>query len=128
LRDHYQEFKAKGAEVVVVGMGFPAMAVDFREQFKIPFPILIDSKRTTYQALNLKRGALRDYIGVHLWAGYFKGSLLKGLGGGMAKKGQDPAQLGGAIVVGKGGKLKLAQRAKDAADNIPAEKLLAALD
>lgn len=128
MRDHYQEFKAKGAEVVVIGMGIPAMAIDFREQFNIPFPILIDSKRTTYQALNLKRGALRDFLGLHLWPGYFKGAVLKGLGGAMAKKGQDPAQLGGAVVVGKGGKLKLVQRANDAGDNAPAEKLLAALD
>jgi hypothetical protein len=35
--------------------------------------------------------------------------------------------MGGALVVGPGGQVKLVQRAKDSAESIPPEKLLAAL-
>ncbi len=123
MRDHYEAFKAKGAEVVSIGMGLPAMAADFREQQRIPFPVLVDRTKESYRALGLRKGSLNDYIGPKLWK-RLPGLLFK-YGGGRPK--QDVTQMGGALVIGAGGKVKLVQRSEDSDQNIPPEKLLAAL-
>ena len=100
------------------------MAADFREQQRIPFPVLVDRTKESYRALGLRKGSVNDYLGPKLW-GRMLGLLRKHGSGGRPK--QDYTQMGGALVVGAGGKVKLVQRAKDSGESIPPEKLLAAL-
>ncbi len=114
---------AKGAEVVTIGMGLPAMAADFKEKQQIPFRLLVDQGKETYEALELDRSALAA-TGPQVWLKGAK-SILKGHGLAPAK--QDWQQLGGALVVDRGGEVLLAHRAKDAADNAPVRSLLDAL-
>jgi peroxiredoxin len=124
LRDRYGEFQRKNAEVVVIAMGFPAMAADFRDEYRIPFPVLVDQKRVSYKALGLARGGWMKLVGPVVWK--HLRSLLR-FGVAAPKKGQDVHQLGGTVVVRRGGEVALVHRAEHAADNATVDQMLAAL-
>jgi hypothetical protein len=121
LRDHYQDFERAGANLLAIGMGVPEMAAHFRDAQGIPFPLLVDHKRQTYRALGIGRGSLIDVAGPKVWARGAR-SILTGKGQGVPK--QDPLQLGGAIVVETGGRVRYVHRAKTSSDNPKPEELL----
>lgn len=123
MRDHVEDFKEKGAEVVAIGMGFPAMAADFKAKQDIPFRLLVDPEQATYKALDFDRSATAA-AGPQVWLKGAK-SILKGHR--VAPAQQDWQQLGGALVIGQGGDVLLAHKAKDSADNAPVGRLLEAL-
>ena len=126
MRDRYDEIKAKGAEVVAIGQGWPAMAADFKAKRKIPFTLLVDQDRTTYKAMELKRGTALEILGPQVIA---KGTLsfIKGHVQSNAPRGTSLRQLGGTLVVDRGGKVILSHQASDASDNLPVDEILAAL-
>jgi peroxiredoxin len=124
LRDHVDEFEAKGARIVAIGMGIPAMAADFKEKQGIPFLLLVDQEQLTYKALDLER-SLVAASGPQVW---LKGAKAVLKGHGIAPAKQDWQQLGGAMVVDRGGRVLLVHRAEDSADNAPVRRLLEALD
>lgn len=122
MRDRYSEFESKGAKVVAIGLGLPMMAQDFKEQFRVPFQVLVDKPKTTYGLMAAARVGWMKVIGPK--------QLLKGLklwrrGVGVPK--QDPNQLGAALVVGKGGDVLYKFAAQDATDHPPVDDLLKAL-
>jgi hypothetical protein len=121
LRDHYQDFERAGANLLAIGMGVPEMAAHFRDAQGIPFPLLVDHKRQTYRALGIGRGSLIDVAGPRVWARGAR-SILTGRGQGVPR--QDPLQLGGAIVVETGGRVRYVHRAKTSSDNPKPEELL----
>jgi peroxiredoxin len=129
LRDRYAELVAKGANVAVIATGFPAMAKDFREEYRLPFPVLVDTPRATYAALGLRRATGRGMA----WTSLREAALLRGAfkllryGWGMPKPKQSAFQLGGALVVAPGGKVKLVHRAVEVSDNVTVDALLEAL-
>lgn len=124
MRDRYEEVKSKGAGLVAIGMGWPAAAADFRDRESIPFPLIVDHTKQTYRTLEMKRGRWVDIAGPRLlWRSTT--SILGGNKQSRAK--QDPLQLGGAAVVDARGELLYVHRSKDSSDNVPAEKLIAAL-
>jgi peroxiredoxin len=123
LRDDVGQFQSKGAKLVAIGMGLPAMAADFKEKQNIPFLLLVDQERKTYKALELERSLLAA-TGPQVWLKGAK-SLLKGHG--VARAEQDWQQLGGSMVVARGGEVLLIHRASDSADNAPVKRLLEAL-
>jgi len=112
--------------VVAIGQGLPAMAADFKKKFKIPHPLLVDQKRTTYKALQLKKGKARDIVNPGVLA---KGTLevLKGNIQGVAPKGTSMTQLGGVVIVDKGGEIVFTHRSQNAADNLPVDEVMASL-
>ncbi len=124
MRDRYDEFERRGAGVAAVGMGWPELAAGFKEQFDIPFPVLVDRTRESYRALGIRRGSLMDVIGPKVWLPWAK-SMLSGTGQTLTKV--DQLQLGGAIVVAPGGKVLLQHAASDSADNVPVDEILRAL-
>ena len=124
MRDRYEEFTERGADVVAVGMGIPEMAADFRDKQDIPFRLLVDRTKETYRALEMKKGSLLDVVGPGVWLRGAKG-ILTGKGAAMPK--QDPYQMGGAVVVDKGGEVKLIHRGERASDTATVDKMLGAL-
>jgi peroxiredoxin len=124
LRDRYEEFAKRGADVVAIGMGVPEMAADFRDKQDIPFRLLVDNTKETYRVLEMKKGSLLDVVGPGVWLRGARG-ILSGKGAAMPK--QDPYQMGGAVVVDKGGEVKFVHRGQHAPDTAPVDKLLAAL-
>lgn len=125
LRERYEEFQARGADVAAIGMGTPEMAADFRDKKSVPFPLLVDTTKQTYKALELGRASTMDLLGPRVWGRGLK-AYLKGEHQGLTIK-QDPTQLGGAAVLARGGETVLLHRARDAADNLPVEELLRAI-
>jgi peroxiredoxin len=121
LRGSYGDFKAKGADVVAIGMGRPDMAADFRDKQAIPFRLLVDHDKETYRLLEMKRGGLMDVVGPAVWWRGAKGILS---GHGVATPKQDPYQMGGVAVVAAGGEISYIHRSEEASDNIPVEDLL----
>ena len=111
--------------MAAIGMGTPAMAADFRDKKKVPFPLLVDSSKQTYKALGLGRGSTLEVAGPRVLARGLK-ALAKGQMQGLTIR-QDPLQLGGAVVFDRGGRIKLVHRAGDSADNLPVQMLLDAL-
>ncbi len=102
------------------------MAADFKSKRKIPFPLLVDQERVTYRAMQLARGTSLQIFGPLVIA---KGSLpfVKGHLQGLAPKGTSVRQLGGVLVLDRGGKVLLSHQSADAADNLPVDRLIDAL-
>jgi peroxiredoxin len=121
LRDHHEEFERLGATLLAIGMGTPEVAAHFRDKQEIPFPLLVDHRKQTYRALEIGRGSWMDVAGPKVWARGAKGVLT---GKGVAVARQDPLQLGGAIVVEAGGRVRYMHRAKTSSDNPKPEELL----
>lgn len=126
MRDRYEEFEAKGANVAAIGMGLTAMAADFRDKQDIPFPLLVDRHRETHKALELKRGNLLEIVGPKQVVRGIK-SLFTGNTQGRPAPKQDVLQLGGALVVAPGGTVLYRHQASGAEDNPPVDDLLDAL-
>ncbi|MDQ4025998.1 MAG: AhpC/TSA family protein [Actinomycetota bacterium] len=126
MRDRYEDFTAKGADVAAIGMGLTAMAADFKEKQDIPFPLLIDRRRETHRAFELQRGTLLEVAGPKQVVRGVKSFLTGNRQGRPAPK-QDVLQLGGAMVIGRGGEVLYMHRAKSADDNASADELLEAL-
>lgn len=124
MRDHYDEIRSLGADVVAIGLGRPDMAAYFRDEFDIPFRLFVDPEKRSYKVLKLRRSGWSGVMGPTVWMRGAQ-SLLKGRG--IAKPKQDPLQLGGAVVIDTGGKIAFVHRADDSSDNVPIEKLLDAL-
>lgn len=124
MRGRYGEFQQKGAEVAAIGMGVPEMAADFRDKQDVPFPLLVDRTKETYRALEMKRGTLWEVAGPPVWLRYAKGMLS---GHGVAKPKQDPLQMGGVLVVERGGDVLYEFRSSTSSDNPPVDEVLAAL-
>ncbi len=126
MRDRYQEFEAKGANVAAIGMGLTAMAKDFKEKQKIPFTLLVDRRRETHRVFELGRGNLLAVAGPKQIARGIKSLLTGNVQGRPAPK-QDVLQLGGALVVAPVGEVLYEHRATSSDDNAPVGDLLNAL-
>ncbi|MDQ3646192.1 MAG: AhpC/TSA family protein [Actinomycetota bacterium] len=125
MRDRYDEIKATGADVTAIGMGWPEAAAHFKKERSIPFTLLVDQKRETHKAMEIKRGSLGALVGPKtLLKG--AGNLLSGNVQGRPAKGQDITQLGGVVVV-MGGRVKMVHRSRSSDDNAPIEEILEAL-
>ena len=121
MRDRYEDFT--GVNVAAIGMGWPAMAAHFKEEQQIPFPLLVDHKRETYRALEMKKSNAWNIYGPPVWIEGIKS---------IAKHGnkfpkQDPMQLGGIVVAATGGKILYTFRAGASSEIAPLDEVLAAL-
>lgn len=61
FRPHYDELKARGVDVVVIGSGEPRYARYFVENEKLEMPVYSDAERVTFRAAGLKRGFFRMF-------------------------------------------------------------------
>ena len=55
LRLKKQQFDQAGAQVMLVGMGYPEESAAFEMKFNIPFPLISDPKGRLYNAFGLKK-------------------------------------------------------------------------
>ena len=124
MSERYDEFRDKGAEVVAIGMGRVDMAKHFADTRDIPFPLLVDHDRESYRALELRVGSLLDVAGPKVWVRGIKG-MLGGHTSTLPK--QDPKQMGGVMVVARGGDVLFLHRAQESSDNPPIDDVLNAL-
>lgn len=55
MRDHYDEIRALGAEVIAIGTGSVRYAAAFVEDEHVPFPVLVDDHSHAAKAAQVKR-------------------------------------------------------------------------
>jgi hypothetical protein len=124
LRDAYEEFRSRGAAIVAIGMGTPIEAAAFKREQNLPFHLLVDRARQSYRAAGMRVAPWSKVAGPAVWARGLKAIR----GRGLRSARQDPRQLGGVIVVGRGGQVLYEHRSKTSADNPPLTELLGAVD
>ena len=124
LQRDREKFEAAGVRLAFVGMGTPPMAEDFRRQFKVTLPILIDRDREAYKAAGTKVGGVTDLLSPKVMAKGLLTTARTGVVQGRTKG--DPAQLGGVLIVRPDGTIPYAHLAEDASDNPPNSEVLEA--
>lgn len=107
-----------------MGLGDKQYAKAFREETGIAFPLLIDEKKTAYEAMELKSANI-----FHLLRrdnAVARGQA-KAEGHQQHKLGKNPFQLGGSFVFGPGEVDRFAHVSETFGDNAPVKDLLAAI-
>lgn len=112
LKTDAPRFAVAGAIVVLVTMSSADEAREFRERFGLPFPVLADPEQRAYDAFQVPRGGVNQIMGPKTWLSGLAATLTHGVGTPVG----DVRQLSGAFVVGRGGTIRYAQRAKHGAD------------
>lgn len=125
LRRDQQQFARAGMRVVLIGLGDPTKAREFRDTFALPFTILADPEKTAFRAYDLiYRMRLRQEA-------LNPDSVLKTLARtpryGWAMTEQDIFQLGGVFVVDRTGIIRFAYRSLRAADHPPHAAIIASI-
>ena len=124
MREHEQEFKARGASLAAVSLGDRNYARIFREDTGITFPLLIDEERLAYRAAGLQKANI-----LHVLRGdnAKARTRAKTAGHRQHQLGKNPFQLGGSFVFGPGNVDLYAHLSKTFGDNARPEDLLAAV-
>jgi hypothetical protein len=114
---------AKGAELAVVGNGDLPSARRFVRETGLTTPLYVDTRRESYRALGMRRDAASALNPA------FLGNAWRALRGGFRQTGLqgDTWQMGGALVVLRGGRVAYRYLSRAAGDHPPVERLLAAL-
>jgi peroxiredoxin len=123
LRDAYPEVQRAGAEVVAIGTG-PSMARAFVEDYRIPYPVLIDADASAAQAATIGR---MSFFGMFTPASYPGTIRAWRAGHRIGASGKRVTQLSASFVVGPGPTLHYEHRNKHGADHPPLDDVLAAL-
>lgn len=125
MQDASDRFAAAGADVVLIGQATPQDGQNFREQFQITLPLLVDRRRESYRAVGARMAGVSGLFGPRVVLRAITTVL-----GRRVRQGRTighPAQLGAALIVAPGDRVLYEQLASDASDNAPPETLLAAL-
>ena len=126
MRDDRERFEEAGATVVLIGLGTPDQAGWFREQWDLPFEVVVAPDRSAHKAFGLRRGNYNQVTGPAVWMPWLKNQL-KGkpqkAWGGMG----DVAQLPGTFVVDAAGIVRYAHRGRRSNDIAPNDEVLAAV-
>lgn len=124
MRDAYDEVRDAGAEVVALGTGNPFLARAFREDSRIPFPILIDTDAEAAEAASIESPPFWKMFQKVSWSATRR-AWRDGHRVGVA--GKRVTQLGSSFVIGPGPELLYAHRDAHSADHAPLDALLGAL-
>ena len=123
LEQELAQFRAKGAELYVIGNGSPSFIEGLRAQTGWTGPVYTDPSLAVYKAAQLKRGVLRTLDP----RGY--GKALRAMAGGQ-RQGRtqgDQWQQGGVLVVAPDGGVLYQQASERAGDNATGAQILAAM-
>jgi len=109
---------------VAVGTGNPSMARAFVEDYRIPFPVLIDAEARAAEAVRIRS---LSFLGMFHPASYAGTRRAWRAGHRIGAAGRRVTQLGSTFVLGPGPVLLYEHRDAHSADHAPMEKVLAAL-
>jgi peroxiredoxin len=125
LRDHYDEIKSAGAEVVAIGTGDERYAKGFVDDERVPFPVLVDDAVKAADAASVKKVDFftllfdpRSMKGA--WQAHREGYRVK-------KSGKRVNQLGATFVLGPGPTVRYEHIDIHTADHAPLDEVLAAV-
>ncbi len=116
-------FEDAGVRLVVIGQGKPGLAAKFREDFRLEgLELLVDPKREVYAKAGAKVATLGELLGPSaVGKGILTAVRERKVQGTVQGH---PAQLGGALVVARGGDVVLAHMSENPADNAAVDRLL----
>jgi len=123
LRDVLPDIHDRGADLVVIGQGQPAMAADFVEQHGLPFPVLVDPSMEAYRAADLRKGIRTT---ANLRALRHLGRAIRG-GNRQGSTQGDPWQQGGVFVLGPGDATHFEYVCREAGDHPSPDAFIAAI-
>jgi peroxiredoxin len=124
LRDAYPEVQNAGAEVVAIGTGNPSFAKGFVEEYRIPYPVLIDADARAAKMATIGR---MSFFGMFTPASYPGTIRAWRAGHRIGTSGNRVTQLAASFVVGPGPTLLYEHRNRHGADHAPLGEVLAAL-
>ena len=119
------DFKAAGAELLLIGQATPRHAAQFRRRQGIQLPIIADEDRVSYKAAGAKVAGITDLFGPKVIAkGAVTGVRNKSI---QTRTIGNTAQLGGVLVVRPGGDVAWSHMSNDAGDNASPEEIIEAI-
>jgi hypothetical protein len=128
LRPRLDELEKAGAQVAVIGTGWPAAAKGFAQALGLPpsLPVLCDRRRASFALLGLRRSVAATLLLPRVLKKWF--ALLR-RGFRQTKVQGDPWQQGGAAVVGPrgGGELLYRYASKEPGDDPQLDDVLSAV-
>jgi peroxiredoxin len=120
------EFEAAGVPLVMIGQATPRHAAHFRRRYELDVPVLADETRESYRAAGAKLATAGELLGPKS----VSRGLMKAVGsGGKVRQGKvigNVAQLGGAMVIARDGRVTWTHMSEDASDNASPDEILAA--
>jgi peroxiredoxin len=125
-------FAAAGARLVTIGQGTPEQAAEFRRVQSIALPVYSDPERRAYDAAGAKVATLTEIVNPRIVAravGHTVRSRMR-QGSIAVHQGRivdDPAQLGGVLLIAPDDSVRYAHMSEDASDNAPVDEVLAAV-
>jgi peroxiredoxin len=122
LRNAQRQFEEKGFGVVLVGLGTPQQAEEFRGEFSLSFPIICDPHKELYRRFGLKRGGVSSLISPRVILQGMR-TVTRGHTPGMPQG--DVMQMPGVFLIDTGGNILYSYYAKDASDHPSVDTLLA---
>ena len=125
MGEAHKQVRSLGGDVVAVLQYGADEVADFCRERGVPFRCLGDPDREAYDAVGLKRGSLREWMGPQMLTAFVRAAKKKALVG--DPKGGDVALRPGTFVVGRDGRVAYAHYNRDSADNAPGDDVLAAL-
>jgi peroxiredoxin len=125
MRDRYDEIRARGAQVVIVGTGDHRYAAAFVDDERIPFPVLVDDHALAARAASVKRVGFLKLLtdpksrdgSKQAWAAGHR----------IHKPGKRVTQLGATFVIGPGDEVRYEHVDEHSADHAPLDEVLATL-
>lgn len=124
FRPHLKGLAEAGADLAIVGSGWPAAAQAFRELLDLPtLKVYCDKDRRAYQAAGFKRGILRTFNPLTVL--HYLRAMVRGQRQGKLEG--DPWQQGGVLVVGTDGAIAYRYASRVAGDHPPPARVVKAL-
>ncbi len=124
MRREQPTLDAAGLQVVLIGLGTPEEAREFRAALRLPFTVLCDLEMRSYARYGLGRMNAGAEASLASVTTFF--SEVSHYGGAWSKD-QDMAQLGGVFVVDTSGTVRLTFRPRRAAERPPIADLVRAI-
>jgi peroxiredoxin len=125
LRQHHEEIKEQGAEIVAIGTGDTRYARAFIDDEEIDFPVLLDDDGEAAEIASLRNGRWYELAGPKIAAGVLKATAA---GKRQHRLGKRPKQLGATFVIGPGDVIRYEHMDGDVSDHAPFEEIMAALN
>ena len=126
MRDHYEEVRRLGGEVLVVSFAQPAFLALYERKEALPFPLVADLSLAAYHAFGLERATWRELVRAGVLWRYLR-LMLRGWAPQRGNKGEDVLQMGGDFVLDARRHLVYAHRSAEPTDRPPIAELLQAV-
>ena len=125
MREHYDEIRGLGGDVVAIGTGNVKYAAAFVADEHVPFPVLVDDHGDAARAAQVRRVGFRTLLFDRRSRAGAKAAHAAGHR--IHRPGKRTNQLGATFVVGPGERVSYSHIDEHTADHAPLTEVLAAV-